>query len=99
MKITKRTYPEQLEQRKLAANVGCDVCPCCGETKTTLYYITTKPAFASTKGIVENFRLEYGRAPLFSRRVPVYRIDTYYCFSCGCRWESEKYLIEEIEQQ
>ena len=95
MKITKRTNPELEKQRKEDANAGCDVCPYCGETKTTLYYIRTKLDF--TKGIIENFRLESGRAPLFSRRVPVYRIDTYYCFSCGCRWESEKYLIEEIE--
>lgn len=95
MKITKRTYPEQLEQRKLAANVGCDVCPCCGETKSTVYYYFNQHDPKSpVKGIYETHS-ETWRSKFLSTKKYLYRTDKYTCYTCGCKWESEEYVVEE----
>lgn len=82
MKITHHTIP----QRREFANVGCSICPCCGETKTALNYIREGKL---NKGIIKSVRRE--TKGFFNLRE--FQIDEYMCETCGTRWESEPYEV------
>lgn len=60
------------------AKEGCDVCPCCGETKK--YYQFSNPFC----GIEE--REEYV-SPFTFKKIAIYK-----CRTCGAKWQSDKYL-------
>lgn len=89
MKITKTAAQVKCaETNKTIANVGCNICPCCGETKSTLEY--NKEDIFSHKGIASGTYKSWC-AGLF--RTKRYRIDCYHCYTCGAEWESEPYEI------
>lgn len=65
------------------ANAGCNICPCCGETHSSLEYMQKG---IMDSGIVSGFlrRIYYG--PFGAKYA-----DVYSCKTCGAEWESEKY--------
>lgn len=75
MKIVHHTI---LRHRELA-NVGCSVCPCCGETRKTFDYIREGKL---NKGIIKSVRREI--KGFF--RLREFQIDEYMCETCGTRW-------------
>lgn len=87
MKITRTSAQvANLNKSKQIANIGCNVCPCCGETKSHWDYcrkgIYNKGL--SMGGIVKNwcegiFKIRY------------MQVDCYSCHTCGATWESEPY--------
>lgn len=86
MKINKyASEVAELKRKRKIANFGCDVCPCCGEDKKSIYYIQ--------KGILDkginDLLYKIVSKGIFSTKL--YRIDCYYCLTCGAEWESEPY--------
>ena len=88
MKITK-TNKEVLNRniRKERANIGCDVCPCCGENKTFSEYLNED---VYDKGINDTICKNYC-VGLF--KMKHMQIDCYKCETCGAEWESEPYEL------
>lgn len=87
MKITKSSKEVALyEAIKNVANAGCNVCPCCGETKTCRDYIMNG---IFNKGIIAGFHSKTWVKGFFHMRNM--RCDCYKCYSCGAEWESEPY--------
>jgi hypothetical protein len=73
-----------LIKRKLA-NIGCNVCPCCGEKrKFSVNLFTGKPY-----GILKSYFVR-SESHTFSNRKEA-RYDMYSCTSCGAKWESDAY--------
>lgn len=86
MKITKTSKNETLKNaRRIRANMGCYVCPCCGETKSALEYIDED---IYDKGIFSGVSKEWSRGIFQLRNM---RIDCYSCRTCGAQWESDAY--------
>ena len=83
MKIT-RTASEVLKQnvRREAANVGCDICPCCGESISSLDAI--KSGYGLSRGISHIVSME-------PRCFRCATTDKYHCNRCGAEWESDPY--------
>ena len=94
MKITKLPYTQ--DEKKIAkskALEGCNVCPCCGETKR--YHFSQ----LVIKSIQNNTPIKYEGIEylgehthgsifsIFKRLVVSY----YKCRTCGAEWESEPY--------
>lgn len=77
MTIT-RTNKEQMNFKysRYIANVGCNICPCCGEKTSSLEYI--KLGKGLNKGITNLSRFENNMT-----------VDVYICATCGAEWESE----------
>ena len=85
MKITKTAADAaNYTQRKINANIGCNKCPFCGETKSNLQYIKEGNP---NKGISTGFK--HWCEGFFRSRYM--QCDTYTCYSCGAEWESEPY--------
>jgi len=87
MKITKtssmvNTYKSYVNN----ANIGCNVCPCCGETREVqlennkLVGIDDGISCTEAKGFLN---------------IKVYHTTCYKCHTCGAQWESEPYLSED----
>lgn len=72
------------EQRE-KANAGCDVCPCCGETKSSFQYIEEG---VYDKGIMSGICKTWCEGVFHIRSM---KCDCYKCHSCGAEWESEPY--------
>lgn len=89
MKITKtnKTFAAA-EARKTAANMGCHICPCCGETKSTWDYVR-KGIY--NKGLSMGGMCKEWCEGIFATRYM--RIDCYSCKTCGATWESDPYEI------
>lgn len=86
MKVTKTANDvSRLEFCKRVANEGCQRCPCCGETKSMLYYMSKG---VHNKGILDGITKTYSTGFIFSKDM---KIDCYSCCTCGAEWESEPY--------
>lgn len=86
MKITK--YPRvrsDFEQNREKANIGCDVCPCCGE-KRHFYYDQQEKRQKGT-GPIMHRSFTHGDFP----NIKSMRVDCYVCVTCGAQWESDPY--------
>lgn len=90
MKITKT--PQDIsctQQRKRLANAGCNVCPCCGETKSEMEYFKEG---IYNKGVFSGLICKHWVKGLFRPRYM--QVDCYRCYTCGAEWESEAYETE-----
>ena len=94
MRILKDSRVENdYEKRRKEANIDCDICPCCGETRRAqfgsrgnetinddgkLYGISQR----KIKFISGFFKIKYMEK------------DNYFCHTCGAQWESDPYERE-----
>lgn len=86
MKITKTgNLAAQLHNAKIDANVGCQKCPCCGETKDVLDYLEQG---VTNKGIMRYAYRSFAKGIFFLR---IMKCDCYACETCGAEWESDPY--------
>lgn len=86
MRITKTSDRfSALENAKRIANAGCNKCPCCGETKSSLSYFTVGEIH---KGILSGLSKTWAEG-LF--KMKDMKCDCYKCLTCGAEWESEPY--------
>ena len=87
MKITKSSKEVALfAAMKFAANLGCNVCPCCGETKSYGNYM--KEGILN-RGIMAGLHSKTWVKGIFHMKNM--QCDCYKCYSCGAEWESEPY--------
>lgn len=90
MKITKTSTDQSyMASVKEMANRGCDRCPCCGESKTSGYYMAQE-GYLSRKGIHPAGIKIRSKGGLFTK-VRVMQVDCYRCGTCGAEWESDPY--------
>lgn len=87
MKITRtKSDVSKFKSDRISANVGCDVCPCCGETRQWDYRLSGRPV-----GISPPFMTRVDIGNFWKTRYA--SVDLYECFTCGAEWESELYDI------
>lgn len=90
MKITRTAKEEAAyNSRREIANIGCNKCPCCGETKTLSEYFKEEGVL---KGISGGIYKSWYEGGLF-RKSRHMRSDCYTCNTCGAQWESDPYEI------
>lgn len=95
MRITRTPQDREFQAtRKKIANRGCNVCPCCGETKSWTQYM--KEGILN-KGIDGGLICKAWAEGLFHTRY--IRVDCYSCNTCGAEWESEPYESEPYERE
>ena len=86
MKITKWSNEVNISnEKRIIANIGCNICPCCGEVKDTFYYI--KQGILN-KGIFSGIQKSWIEGFFKMRHM---KADCYYCETCGAEWESDPY--------
>ena len=86
MKITKSSYEaSMLESYKRIANAGCKRCPCCGESKSHLEYVSVGELH---KGIVSGLSKTWAEGFFKMKSM---KCDCYSCLTCGAEWESAPY--------
>ena len=89
MKITKTSEKiAQLNANKMLANIGCKVCPCCGETENALEYISEG---IYNKGIFSGVTRTFTKGII---KLKVMEVDCYKCETCGAEWESDPYEVK-----
>lgn len=89
MKVTRSSQAAlSAQQRRQLANAGCEVCPCCGETRNFLEYFNEG---ILNKGLSGPMTCKHWAEGLFRTRY--LQADCYSCYTCGARWESEAYEI------
>lgn len=71
---------------RVSANVGCNTCPCCGETRQWDYRLSGRPAGISPPLVA---RVNIGN--FWMTRYA--SVDFYECYTCGAEWESDPYDI------
>lgn len=81
-KTQKAVNTENVARTK--ANVGCNICPNCGESTDIFDYIGTG---VMNKGIM-SLGSDYRCKGFFSK---AYHVDMYKCCTCGVEWESDPY--------
>lgn len=87
MKITKSSKEAaSFASMRTVANVGCDVCPCCGENKSWIQYMKEG---VYNKGVMSGALNKTWVEGVF--RMRNMKCDCYKCYSCGAEWESEPY--------
>lgn len=90
MRITKTATRSAVQQTtKEIANLGCNICPCCGEAKTVMEYFNEG---IRNKGIFGGLVCKTLAKGLF--RPKYMQADCYSCYTCGAQWESEPYERE-----
>lgn len=86
MRITKLVNMSNMCQpSREVANIGCDVCPCCGERKSIFDWMEDG---YYDRGIMGGIAKEYTAGVFQNKNM---RIDAYRCYSCGAEWESDPY--------
>lgn len=87
MKITKTSfqYNQEITNRQ-KANIGCMVCPCCGEKKTWEHYMKKGKL---NKGVLAGGMVKTWTEGIFKPKV--LHADYYKCMTCGAEWESDPY--------
>lgn len=86
MRITKTSdHATFLKNAKRVANIGCNKCPCCGETKQSTEYILIGEW---NKGIVSGLQKTWAEGFFKMKSM---KCDCYHCLTCGAQWESEPY--------
>ena len=95
MKITK--LPDSQDEKKIEkakALEGCDVCPCCGETRE---YLSVKELFNSIRNDIPYNKYkgieclgEFLHGSVFTLMKRMFTTH-YKCHTCGAEWESEPY--------
>ena len=86
MRITKSSKMASREQsEKEIANAGCRKCPCCGEEKTLIQYISEG---VSGKGISGGVCKTWAEGFIHMKHM---KCDCYHCHTCGAEWESDPY--------
>ena len=86
MKITRSgEKAEFFRQNKAKANAGCNVCPCCGETKSVMEYFS----YGITNSGISSGTHKCWCEGFF--RIKHMKVDCYSCKTCGAKWESEPY--------
>lgn len=93
MKIVRTAQAvKDFKQRKINANKGCNVCPCCGESRR---WVDCRNNGLLNQGIFHGYGytkyVSYGFLGLKSKLM---HIDTYTCETCGAKWESDPYETE-----
>ena len=87
MKITKSSeVTSSFTAMKATANIGCNVCPCCGETKSWFQYMEEDGV--CNKGVSGGLAKSWIEGVF---RLRCMKCDCYKCYSCGAEWESEPY--------
>lgn len=90
MRITKTATHSALQQTaKEIANLGCNICPCCGETKTMMEYFNEG---VLNRGVFGGLVCKTWAQGLFHTKHM--QVDCYSCETCGAQWESEPYERE-----
>lgn len=89
MKVTKTASAAASERmaRKVAEQ-GCNVCPCCGETRSWVDVVKAKGDPLS-QGIFDYPLHGYVKTGFL--RGAYMTVTNYECHTCGARWESEPY--------
>lgn len=88
MRITKTsTQVSESKRRRETANLGCNKCPCCGETMR--FGEAIKNGYGLKRGISSISMSRPVRTWLFSSEYKT--VDIYSCHRCGAEWESEPY--------
>lgn len=86
MKITKTADEVKLSRARIkSANAGCDVCPCCGETKSSMEHFRSGEL---SKGIVSGLSRTWVTGFF---KIKHMKCDCYMCLTCGAKWESDPY--------
>lgn len=87
MRITKTAERvSELKHAERIVNIGCNKCPCCGETKQHWDYFR--------KGIYDKGLSSVGTCKTWVDglfRMKHMKCDCYKCYTCGAEWESEPY--------
>lgn len=95
MKIIKtNTQVISQEEEKKRANMGCDVCPCCGENRSFDKCIRDGVGFKGISSIRINRNRSVGS--IFFGKTESTTVDIYDCHTCGAEWESEPYWIKSF---
>lgn len=88
MKITKTSDKFHKEKKNREdANLGCSVCPCCGESKRWEEYM----AIGILNKGVSSGTMKTWATGFF--RMKNMRSDCYECRTCGAEWESDPYEV------
>lgn len=88
MTVIEQEESKSLLLRQKKANLNCNTCPRCGETKTAQFYLSKG---IKNKGLFcycENKRWYEG---FFYRSY--YQIDYHYCLTCNLKWGSKPYFL------
>ena len=75
----------QKDSIKKKANIGCNRCPCCGESRSSIQYIQMGRL---NKGIISGITKEWTEGFFKTKQM---KADCYMCLTCGAEWESEPY--------
>lgn len=98
MKITKMY--DETDARRAKANIGCNVCPKCGENKTDFDYVNEalerNEDIPLGRGIIQYGYYDTSKG-LF--RLTGYQTDCYKCLTCGAEWESDPYIVYDESQE
>lgn len=85
MRITKDpNKPDVFETNMMTANIGCNRCPNCGETRDHFKCLANGESGGISGGIYRSWTEGFFR-------IKCMRADVYKCYTCGTEWESEPY--------
>lgn len=88
--LTGRKAPSnKFTDNMIKANIGCNVCPECGEHSSMHIDLITGKLRGIGTGLVSESFTRFGFP-----KMKHYRINKYQCYSCGCIWESDSYQYE-----
>lgn len=109
MKVTKTREEYKNEKQRKAqirstALTGCDICPCCGESRDSLSYIKEGIYDKGIHSSIINkdwYGKKYEREKgilyqLFAMEKKRYwQVNCFSCLTCGAEWESDPYTYDK----